>query len=103
MKKTIEEQQLSFAGTEEAAILGRLTDRVERAVSMIQELRREREELRSRVTDLEAQVRDYEETANRLGGLEEETDRFRRERGEIRGRIESILSTLETLETADEE
>lgn len=103
MKKTIEEQQLSFAGTEEAEILGRLTDRVERAVSMIQELRREREELRSRVTDLEAQVRDYEETANRLGGLEEETDRFKRERGEIRGRIESILSTLETLETADEE
>lgn len=101
MKKN--EEQLSFAGTEEGEILARLTERVERAVSMIQDLRKEREELRARVAELEERARDYDEASTRLEGLEEETDRFRRERGEIRGRIENILSTLETLEAGEEE
>lgn len=65
-------------------ILSRLGERVEKAVATIQELRRERDQLRARVEELEA--------AN------EEHERFVKERGEIRGRIESILESLEALE-----
>ena len=88
MKKTRDtdsNDQMSLAGTEEAEILARLSERVEKAVGTIQELRRERDQLRARVEELE--------------GREEEQDRLTRERGEIRNRIESILSSLEALET----
>ena len=87
MKKTKDTDQMTLAGTEEAEILGRLSERVEKAVATIQELRRERDQLRARVEELEAQ--------------DEEQERLRRERTEIRNRIESILSNLEELETAE--
>jgi FtsZ-binding cell division protein ZapB len=92
MKKTRDNDQMALAGTEEAEILSRLSDRVEKAVGTIQELRRERDQLRARVEELEAQAKVQE-------SLEEEQDRLRRERGEIRDRIENILASLETLET----
>ena len=100
-KTTTTNDQMTLEGTEEAEILARLSERVEKAVTTIQELRRERDTLRARVDELEARVKDSDETSSRLETLEEEHDRFRRERGEIRGRIESILSNLETLENAD--
>jgi len=65
-------------------ILSRLSERVEKAISTIQELRRERDQLRARVDEVESQLR--------------ETEDLRRERGEIRDRIESILSNLEALD-----
>jgi FtsZ-binding cell division protein ZapB len=102
MKKTKDNDQLTLAGTEEAEILGRLSARVEKAVETIQELRREREQLRARVEELETRVKDGDETSSRLESLEEEQDRLKRERGEIKNRIESILSNLEALETAEE-
>jgi FtsZ-binding cell division protein ZapB len=80
--------------TPEAEILERLSERVEKAVGMIQELRREREQLRTRIDELEARLRDSDETSNRLEELS-------RERREIRGRIESILGNLEALETTE--
>ena len=96
MKKTRDaEQQLALAGTEEGEILARLSERVEKAVAMIQELRRERDQLRTRLEEAESKLRDS-------GAVEEECDRFRRERGEIRDRIESILSNLEQLDAAEE-
>lgn len=82
MKKTKETDNDPTAETE---ILSRLGERVEKAIHTIQELRRERDELRKRVEELESQA--------------EEHDRFAKERGEIRDRIESILSSLEALET----
>ncbi len=88
----------ALAETSEAEILERLSERVEKAVSTIQELRRERDALRARIDELEGRVRDGEETTTRLTTLEEEHDRFKRERGEIRNRIESILTNLEQLE-----
>jgi cell division septum initiation protein DivIVA len=84
LKKSKDESQLALAGTEEADILNRLGERVERAVAQIQELRRERDQLRARVEELES--------------LQEDHDRFAKERGEIRDRIEGILGTLEALE-----
>jgi FtsZ-binding cell division protein ZapB len=97
MKKT-KEDQMSLAGTEEAEILGRLNERVERAVALIQELRRERDSLKTQLEAAEAKVRDQENATERVTTLEEENDRFQKERGEIRNRIESILSNLEALE-----
>ena len=84
MKKNGKDSQLALAGTEEAEILNRLSERVERAVTTIQELRRERDQLRARVEELES--------------AQEEHERFAKERGEIRERIESILGSLEALE-----
>ena len=98
MKKTRENDQMTLAGTEEAEILGRLSERVEKAVGTIQELRRERDQLRSRVEELEARLKNSDETSTRLETLEEEQDRLQKERGEIRNRIESILSNLESLD-----
>ena len=61
MKKTREtdsNDQMSLAGTEEAEILARLSERVEKAVGTIQELRKERDQLRARVEELEGLVED---------------------------------------------
>ena len=99
MKKTKDNDQMALAGTEEAEILARLSERVEKAVGTIQELRRERDQLRARVQELEARMNDQDEATTRLDTLEEEHDRLKRERGEIRDRIENILASLEALET----
>ena len=98
MKKTRDNDQMTLDGTEEAEILARLSERVEKAVGTIQELRRERDQLRARVEELETRVSDADAASTRLETLEEEQDRLRRERSEIRGRIENILSSLEALE-----
>src|SRR5687768_6866289 len=99
MKKTKDNDQMALAGTEEAEILARLSERVEKAVGTIQELRHERDQLRARVQELEARMTDQDEATTRLDTLEEEHDRLKRERGEIRDRIENILASLEALET----
>ena len=80
-KKTVE--QLTLSGSDEE-VFARLQERVEKAIAMIQELRRERDALKAKLE----------------GGndLEEECDRLRKERDEIRNRIESILSNLEALD-----
>jgi FtsZ-binding cell division protein ZapB len=83
------------ATNEEGEILSRLSERVERAVSMIQDLRRERDVLRARVDELESRVQDRD-------ALEEEHTRFQKERSEIRDRIEGILGSLEALEAGEE-
>ena len=91
MKKT-KEEQMSLAGTEEGEILAKLNERVERAISTIQELRRERDALKKRAEEAEAKLAEHSDASA------EELDRFRSERSEIRNRIESILSNLESLE-----
>jgi FtsZ-binding cell division protein ZapB len=92
------EEQLALAGTEEGEILARLSERVERAVATITELRRERDAIQKRLDEAEGQLREQTSASERLSNLEEEHDRFQRERSEIRNRIESILSNLETLD-----
>lgn len=97
MKKT-KEEQLALAGTEEGEILARLSERVERAIATINDLRRERDALKSRLDEAESKLRDQDAAGERLSSLEEENDRFTRERSEIRDRIEGILSSLEVLD-----
>ncbi len=81
-KKTLE--QMTLSGSEEE-ILARLQDRVEKAIATIQELRRERDALKAKLD-------------SGSGELEEECQRLRKERHEIRNRIEAILSNLEALD-----
>ena len=78
--------------TEEEDILARLQERVEKAISTIQELRRERDALRAKLEQAESGA------SERLASLEDDRARFQRERDEIRDRIESILSNLESLD-----
>lgn len=84
MKKT-KEEQMPLAGTEEGEILVRLHERVEKAIATIQELRRERDSLRAKL--------------KQVSSLEEECERYQKERSEIRNRIETMLANLESLET----
>jgi FtsZ-binding cell division protein ZapB len=70
--------------TDEDDILQRLQERVEKAIATIQELRRERDQLRARVEE--------------LSSLEDDQARYQKERDEIRNRIESILTNLESLD-----
>ncbi|MEA2344297.1 MAG: Cell division protein ZapB [Thermoanaerobaculia bacterium] len=100
MKKTRENDQLTLAGTEEEEILGRLNDRVEKAIATIQELRKERDTLRRQLDDATARLQEQGDATERASTLEEDNERFKRERGEIRDRIESILTNLEALEEA---
>jgi FtsZ-binding cell division protein ZapB len=102
VKKNRDNDQLSLAGTEEGEILGRLNDRVEKAIAMIQELRRERDTLRRQLDDATARLQEQGDAADRASTLEEDNERFKRERGEIRDRIESILGNLEALEETPE-
>lgn len=101
MKKTKDNEQLPLAGTEEGEILARLSERVERAVTTIQELRRERDALKAKLGEAESRLRESDNAGERAAELEEDCDRFRRERGEIRNRIETILSSLEALDTTE--
>lgn len=98
VKKKTDNDQLTLAGTEEGEILGRLNDRVEKAITTIQALRRERDTIRRELDEAIARLQAQGDTAERATSLEEDNERFRRERTEIRNRIESILGSLEALE-----
>ena len=101
MKKKNNEEQMSIAGTEEGEILARLSERVEKAVSMIAELRKERDSLKARLEDAEGKLTESTGASEQLATLQDEHDRFRRERSEIRDRIETILGNLESLDNGD--
>ncbi len=103
MKKNRDDEQMAINGdADEAAILARLGERVEKAVAVIGELRRERDTLKTRLAEAEAKLREYADASERLSTLEEDYDRFRKERTDIRNRIESILANLETLDVVEE-
>ena len=101
MKKKNDNDQMILAGTEEGEILARLNDRVEKAITTIQALRRERDTIRRELDEANARLQAQGDSAERATSLEEDNERFRRERGEIRNRIESILASLEGLEETE--
>ena len=103
MKKNRDDEQMAInSDADEAAILARLGERVERAVAVIGELRRERDTLKTRLAEAEAKLKEHADASERLSTLEEDYDRFRKERTDIRNRIESILSNLEGLDVVEE-
>ncbi len=77
MKKKTTEEQIPLGGGDEGEILARLSERVDRTVKMIQDLRQERDALKERLDHV-----------SELEG----------ERVEIRNRIEGILASLEALD-----
>lgn len=89
---------MSLAGTEEGEILARLQERVDKAVSLIQDLRRDRDQWKTRAEAAEQKAGAHNDAAEKLSALEDDCDRMKKERGEIRNRIESILGNLEALE-----
>jgi FtsZ-binding cell division protein ZapB len=103
LKKTKDSEQIPLQGSEEAEILGRLAERVERAVATIADLRKERDRLQAQVTELTTQMKSREAESERLTSVEDENLRYREERDAIRTRIESMLQNLETLDEADAE
>ena len=78
---------------DEHDVLGRLTERVEKAIATIQSLRRERDELRQKLAKAESAAKLGDTSA-----LEEELERYRTERDEVRTRLERLLENLERLE-----
>lgn len=101
MKKNKETQnQLVLEGTEEEEILARLSDRVEKAVAIIQQLRKERDELKSRLSGAEESLNQSQDSSARLSSMESDNERFLQERQEIRSRIERILDNLESLDAS---
>lgn len=92
MKKKSPTEQLTLAGTEDGEILARLQERVEKAIAIIQELRRDRDSWKTRAEAAEGQ------SGEKVSAMEEEAEKMKQERSEIRNRIESILSNLESLE-----
>ena len=93
MKKTTKEP-------DEEDILARLHERVEKAIATIQDLRKERDTLRGKLETAEAKLREQTDASERVATLEDDCARYEKERGEIRNRIETMLSNLESLETA---
>jgi FtsZ-binding cell division protein ZapB len=100
VKKNRDEEKQLLLG-DEGEILARLGERVEKAVAAIHELRRERDALRTKLEQTEQQLREQTDSSQRLVSVEDEYERYRKERSEIRNRIESILASLESLESGE--
>ncbi|HEY5610166.1 MAG TPA: cell division protein ZapB [Thermoanaerobaculia bacterium] len=94
--------QTILDGTAEGEILTRLTERVEKAVATIAQLRKEREELRNKLAAAEKKLEDREADATRFASAEADTAKSRAEREEIRNRIQRVLKSLEKLEEGGE-
>ena len=99
MKKEREATNGGGAG-DDTEILEKLAERVDRAMTAVQQLRRERDELRGRLTTAEKRLKEQEDELARVADYEGDVERFRTERSEIRNRIERILDRLEDLESA---
>lgn len=78
---------------DEHDVLARLTERIEKAIATIQSLRHERDELRQKLAKAEGAAKQGDTSQ-----LDEELERFRAERDEVRTRVERLLENLERLE-----
>lgn len=84
--------------TEEGDLLGRLTDRVDKAVATIQKLKKEREALQKRLTEIENQLQEAGVDGEELADAREEIERLRSERDEVRSRVSGMLDSLAALD-----
>jgi chromosome segregation ATPase len=88
--------------------LDRLADRVERAASLVQQLRedrerlgRENEEMTRRVAELEQKLQGQDPGAlvSELGTLKREQSEWQTERRDVASKIETLIKKLERIET----
>ena len=84
--------------TEEGDLLGRLTDKVDKAVATIQALKKERDALQSRLVEVENQLQEAGVEGEELTDAREELERLRSERDEVRSRVSSMLDSLAALD-----
>lgn len=95
-KKKLE--QMVFNPGEENDVLARLGDRIETAIATIQQLQRERDELRKKLASAQDQMRSADGAGSDATELREELERLRSERDEVRGRLSKLLANLDRLE-----
>ena len=119
-KKEKGKDQMSIEGTEEIEILGRLTERIDKAVDLIRVLRKENDSLKSQleeksgdlgsiedakkeadeeIASLTAKIVELESGDNaKAEKIEGELEKLKGERSVIRKKVESALEKLESLE-----
>jgi uncharacterized coiled-coil DUF342 family protein len=100
MKKNVKtnDDPTLLAETEEGDLLGRLTDRVDKAVATIQKLKKERDALQKRLAEVENQLQEAGVDGEELADTREELERYRSERDEVRTRIGGMLESLASLD-----
>lgn len=100
MKKNVKtnDDPTLLAETEEGDLLGRLTDRVDKAVATIQKLKKERDALQKRLAEVENQFQEAGVDGEELADMREELERYRSERDEVRTRISGLLESLASLD-----
>lgn len=100
MKKNVKanDDPTLLAETEEGDLLGRLTDRVDKAVATIQKLKKERDALQKRLAEVENQLQEAGVNGEELADTREELERYRSERDEVRTRISGLLESLASLD-----
>ncbi|HUO84314.1 MAG TPA: hypothetical protein VM534_04290 [Thermoanaerobaculia bacterium] len=85
----------------ESEVLERLADRVEKAVVVIRELRRERDDLRQKLQRAEQRLAEQSQEGDAVADLQERIESFESERREIRGRVEKIIARLEMVDDGE--
>jgi FtsZ-binding cell division protein ZapB len=88
-------EQMVFNPGEENDVLARLGERIEKAIASIQQLRRERDELRHKLARAEEELRNGNTSGGNAAELQEALERMQSERDEVRGRLEKLLANLE--------
>ncbi len=86
---------------EETEFLASLEERINRAVQLVSQLRREKETLEKQIATLKAEKDAADERASELqtryDGLNEELTTLRSERKQVRSRIEKLLGQMDLL------
>jgi FtsZ-binding cell division protein ZapB len=81
----------------ETDALGMLEERIQRAVALVTRLRQEKE---AALTELAETQAAWEESQNANSKLSEELSSLQAERHQVRGRLEKLLSHIDTLGAA---
>jgi hypothetical protein len=82
---------------QETDALGLLEERIQRAVALVTRLRQEKD---AALTELAETQAAWEESQNANTRLNEELSAMHAERHQVRGRLEKLLSHIDTLGTA---
>jgi len=77
--------------------LSRLEDRIQRAVSLVLQLRQEKDSLTNKLNDSEAALADSQSENARLS---DEIQTLKTERQQVRGRLEKLLDHIDQLGAA---
>lgn len=74
-----------------------LEDRVSEVLEYIKVLQKERAELEGKLKEKDLALKEYQQTIETNKKLEDEYNRMKDERGEVRSRVEKILDTMKSI------